>query len=74
MVKRGQATLEMTVALIAALLLLAGAVKFTLWAAERYYARLTAYERTRAAAASAPFSTATRWDGSYEPSQPLDLF
>lgn len=70
----GQATLEMTVALIAALLLLLGAVKFVLWAAERYYTRLDNYERTRAAAASAPFQVGQRWDGSYEPSKKLDLF
>ena len=72
--RRGQATLEMTVALIAALLLLVGAVKFAFWATERYHTRLTNYERSRATAASVPFRVGQRWDGSYEPSKRLDLF
>ena len=72
--RRGQATLEMTVALISSLLLLVGAVKFVLWAAERYHARVTRYDQTRTSAASAPFSTGARWDDSYEPSKKLDLF
>lgn len=64
----------MVVALIAALLLLAGAVKFVFWATERLYTRVERYEQTRTSAASVPFSTGARWDGSYEPSKKLDLF
>lgn len=70
----GQASLEVAAALIAALLLLVGGIKFVLWATERYQVRLKTYDQTRAAAASAPFGLGRQWDGSYEPSKKLDLF
>ena len=71
--RQGQASLEMAAAMIAALLLLAGCIKLVFWATERYYTRLQAYEGARTTAASVPFRTGQRWDGSYEPQQPLDL-
>lgn len=44
---RGQASLEMTVALVGALLLLFGAFRVCLWVAERLVRRQTSYEATR---------------------------
>ena len=69
---RGQATLEMTVAMIGALVLLVGSVKITLWAAERYFTRVKNYDQTRKAAASAPAGTPP--DLSYEPTTKLKIF
>ena len=69
----GQASLEMTAAIIGALLLLAGIVRFTLWCTERYVARIQAYDRTRPLAASVPPAYNIRWDGSYEPRQKLNI-
>ncbi len=69
---RGQATLEMTVAIIGALVLLVGSVKITLWAAERYFTRVKNYDLTRKAAASAPAGTPP--DTSYEPTTKLKIF
>lgn len=70
--RRGQASLEMAVAMIGALLLLAGSVKITLWAAERYVSRVKGYDQTRKAAASAPAGAAP--DTSYEPTTTLNIF
>lgn len=50
--ERGQATLEMTVALTGALLLMLGSFKVFLWCAERLIRRQQAYECTRVKAAS----------------------
>jgi hypothetical protein len=55
----GQASLEMTVALIGALLLLFGSLKVYLWVNERLVSRQMSYEATRVAAASA---TPGAWD------------
>jgi len=65
---RGQASLEMTAAIVGALLLLLGAVQFTLWCAQRYVSRMRNYDGTRPQAASLDPG---RWDGSYEPAEPL---
>ena len=56
---RGQASLEMTVALIGALLLLFGSLKVFLWVNERLVSRQMSYEATRVAAAS---TTPGAWD------------
>ena len=49
---RGQASLEMTLAMIGALLLLFGSLKVYLWINERLVSRQLAYEATRVAAGS----------------------
>lgn len=61
--KRGQASLEMTVALIGALLLLLGSFKVFLWVNERIVSRQQSYEATRAGGG--------QWT---EPSKPLRMF
>lgn len=47
----GQATIEMAVAFVGALLLLFGTLKVALWMGERYVRREINYERTRTTAA-----------------------
>ena len=61
--ERGQASLEMTVALIGMLLLLLGSLKVFVWMNERLVARQRSYENTRVSGG--------RW---VEPSKPLDIF
>jgi len=50
--QRGQASLETTLAMLGALLLLLGSVKVYLWVNERLISRQQAYEATRVAAGS----------------------
>ena len=71
--RRGQASLEMAAAIVGALTLLFGVVRFAFWCAERYVARMQAYDLGRAAAASVPFAPDAPWDGSYEPTEKLDI-
>ena len=66
----GQASLEMTVAIIGALLLVFGALRICLWFCERFVARQTSYEATRVEAVSSD-DPGRRWT---EPDQPLDIF
>jgi Flp pilus assembly protein TadG len=56
--RRGQATVEMTVAMLGALILIFGSFKVFLWLNERYVRRQRAYEATRTQAASTGPSTA----------------
>ena len=51
---RGQSTLEMAVAMIAALLILLYCTRIFLWFAERFVFRQKAYEKTRVDAANSP--------------------
>ena len=67
----GQASLELTVAILGALLFLIAAVKVVLWSTERFVARTEDYDRTRTSAASVNASTA--WDNSYEPTKKLEI-
>lgn len=50
----GQATLEVTVALILIMLLIVGSIKIFLWLNERMVFKQEAYEGTRVSAGSAP--------------------
>ena len=59
---RGQSSLEMTVALISALLLLFGSFKVFLWIYQRIVQRQLSYEQTR------------RGGARQEPNQPLRIF
>jgi len=68
---QGQASLEMTVALIGALLLLFGSLKVFLWIAERLIERQASYEATRQPAGSSAGPGVVRW---VEPSKPLRIF
>ena len=70
--RRGQASLEMTAAIIGALTLLFGAVRFTLWCTERYMARIEAYDRDRLLAANSAWLGGS-WYGSYEPKERLNI-
>ena len=70
---RGQATLELTVAMIGALIFLVAAVKVVLWSTERFVTRTQNYDRARTQAASVPESTNADWDGSYEPTKKLEI-
>ena len=51
-IDKGQASLEMTLALVGALLLLFGSLKVFLWLNSRFVARQQAYEASRVAAGS----------------------
>ena len=62
-VKRAQASLEMTAAIVGALLLLFGALKLFLWVNERIVVRQRNYEATRASGG--------HWE---EPNKPLRIF
>ena len=66
---RGQASLEMTVALMGAILLLLGSLKVFLWTAERLITRQQNYEATRVEAGSS--EPGQGWE---EPSEPLRIF
>ena len=70
---KAQATLELTVAIIGALLFLLAAVKIVLWSAERFVTRTQNYDRTRVQAASVPVSANAAWDDSYEPTKKLEI-
>ena len=75
MMRRGQASMEMVVAMIGALVLLVGSVKIVLWAAERYFTRVKNYDQTRRSAASTPIPNANQPpDTSYEPTTKLKIF
>ena len=65
---QAQASIEMAVALVGALLLLFGALKLCLWFNGRYLTRYEAYERSRADAGG------DNTTAPYEPDEPLDLF
>lgn len=67
--QRGQASLEMTLALIGALLLLFGSVKVFVWLNSRFVERQQAYEASRVAAGST--QAGMTWN---EPSQKLAIF
>ena len=69
----GQATLELTVAMIGALLFLVAAVKVVLWSTERFITRTQNYDRTRVQAASVQESANADWDNSYEPTKKLEI-
>ena len=66
---QAQASLEVTVALIGALLLLFGSLKIFLWINDRLVRRQQAYESTRAAAGRS--TGAVMWN---EPSAKLSVF
>ena len=66
--RRGQASLEMTVALFGALLLLFGCLKLCLWFNERCFKRNQDYDHTRARAGS------DEPQAPYEPKEKLDFF
>ena len=66
--------MELTVAIIGALVLLVGSVKLVAWAAERYFDRVRDYDQGRRAAASVPMVPGAPPDTSYEPTTKLDLF
>ena len=67
--------MEMTVAIIGALVLLVGSVKIVLWAAERYFDRVKNYDQTRRSSASTPIPNPNEQpDTSYEPSTKLNIF
>ena len=68
--RRGQASLEMTLALIGALLLLFGSLKVFLWVNERMVSRQLSYEATRTAAGNHA-SPGTAW---VEPQKRLNIF
>ena len=70
---QGQATLELTMAIIGALLFLLAAVKIVLWSAERFVTRTQNYDRTRVQAASVKESVNAAWDNSYEPTKKLEI-
>lgn len=70
---RGQASLEMTIALVGALILLFGSLKVLLWSVERVTARQQAYEQSRVAAGSTP-QVGVALVGWNEPSEPLQIF
>ena len=67
--RRGQASLEMTLALIGALVLFFCSIKIFAWLAQRMIARQRAYEDSRVAAGSN--QPGRKWD---EPSQKLSVF
>ena len=67
----GQATLEMAVAMMGALLFLVAAVKIVLWSTERFVTRTQNYDRTRVSAARA--QAGASWDNSYEPTKKLEI-
>ena len=69
----GQATLELTAAMVGALLFVVAAVKVVLWSAERFVTRTQNYDRTRTSAASVRESNNADWDGSYEPTKKLEI-
>jgi len=66
---KGQASLEMTLALIGTVLLLFGSLKIFVWLNERLITRQQRYEATRVLAGSA--EPGKMWN---EPSQKLDIF
>ncbi len=68
-VRRGQSSLEMTVAIAGLVLLLLGSVKIFAWLAERIVSRQQSYEATRQAAGNGDPGKA--WN---EPSKPLKIF
>ena len=70
---RGQATLEVAVAMAGALIFLVAAVKIVLWSTERFVARTQNYDRTRASAAGVQASASADWDNSYEPTKRLEI-
>jgi len=72
--ERAQASLEMTVALAGALLLLFGGLKVFLWSVERVTARQQAYEQSRVLAGSARPAPQQPFVGWHEPSEPLTFF
>lgn len=65
----GQASLELTVAMIGALLLLFGSLKVFLWLNERIIARQIAYERSRVTAGTD--ASVVQWS---EPAKRLEIF
>ena len=67
--RSGQSSLEMTLAMIGALLLLFGSIKVFTWLAQRIVARQQAYENSRVSAGSS--APGQRWN---EPSQKLSVF
>ena len=68
MVKRGQASLEMSVAMIGALLLLVACIKVYVWINGRLLNRQQAYEASRVAAGRAAPGQGVAWN---EPSEKL---
>ena len=71
--RSGQATLELTVAIIGVMVFLVATVKIVLWTTERFVTRQQNYDRMRTAAASMPESANASWYDSYEPSKKLEL-
>jgi hypothetical protein len=67
---KGQATLELTAALIGMLVLLFGSLKICFWVGERFVKRQQAYEATRVAAGS-DTAPGRVWN---EPSDELHIF
>ena len=67
--RRGQASLEMTLAMIGALLLLFGSLQVFVWVNGRLIVRQRNYEQTRQQAAES--QTLVQWD---EPSGSLSVF
>lgn len=65
----GQASLELTLAMIGALILLFGSLKVFLWVNERIIARQIAYERSRVAAGTE--ASVVQWS---EPEKRLEIF
>ena len=72
--QRGQASLEMTVALMGTLLLLFGSVKVFVWMTQRLVARQQSYEATRVEAGSVPQVSSARVVQWTEPSERLRIF
>lgn len=66
----GQATLELTAALLGMLVLLFGSLKVCLWVGERFVKRQQTFERTRVAAGS-DVDPGRLWD---EPAEELRIF
>ena len=69
--RTGQASLEMTVALIGVMLLVLGSVKVCMWLTTRLVKRQQAYEATRVDAGKFGSNGYTEWT---EPNAPLDIF
>ena len=67
--RRAQASLELTLAMIGALLLLFGSLKVFLWLNERIIARQIAYERSRVQAGTD--ASVVQWN---EAAKPLRIF
>ena len=70
---RGQASLEMAIAMGGVILLILGSLKVCVWVNERLISRQQYYEATRVLAGSAPPGAAPVWDDSASRIR-LDMF